>query len=125
VNSEDEVAALGELPMVIHEKEVSALVEELPVNSEDEVAALGELPMVIHEKEVSALVEELPVNSKDEKVAALEEMQTDTQKEIWRPCAHGEPSRVLAKMVAPGTAADTGSRHRWLEGTSCHGNGTA
>ncbi len=45
------VTALGELPMVIHDKEVSALVEELPVNSEDEVLALGELPMVIHDKE--------------------------------------------------------------------------
>ncbi len=66
VNSEDKVAALGELPAVIHDKEVLALVEELPVNSEDEVAALGELPVVIHDKEVSALVEELPVNSEDE-----------------------------------------------------------
>ncbi len=48
--------------MVIHDKE-AALVEELPVNSEDEVAALGELPMVIHDKEVPALVEKLSVNS--------------------------------------------------------------
>jgi hypothetical protein len=55
LNSEDEVAALGELSMVIHCKEVPALVEELPVNSEDEVAALGELPMVIHDKEVARL----------------------------------------------------------------------
>ncbi len=55
VNSDDEEAALGELPMVIHDKQVPARVEELPVNSEDEVAALGELPMVIHDKEEARL----------------------------------------------------------------------
>jgi hypothetical protein len=80
VNSEDEVAALGELPMVIHDKEVLALLEELPVNSEDEVAALGVLPMVIHDKEVLALVEELPANSEDEEVDDLEELPTDPEK---------------------------------------------
>ncbi len=69
------MAVSGELPMVIPDKEVSALVEELPVNSEDEMAALGELSMVIHDKEVSALGEELPVNSEDE-TAALGELPT-------------------------------------------------
>jgi hypothetical protein len=37
--------------------------------------------MVIHNKEVSALVEELPVNSEDEEVDALEELPRDTEKE--------------------------------------------
>ncbi len=59
------MATLGELSMVIHDQEVLALVEELPVNSEDKVATLGELSMVIHDQEVSVLVEQLPVNSED------------------------------------------------------------
>jgi hypothetical protein len=62
------------------------LVEELPVNSEDEVAALGELPMVIHDKEVVTLVEELPVNSEDEwGWQPLMSCQQTPRRRMWQP----------------------------------------